>query len=247
MILVSAQTKPKRGDINGNLIDHYRLIEKAAKHGVDLIVFPELSITGYEREEADKMAFSENDSRLDKLKELAIDNKLTIIAGAPIKINSDLFIDAFILCPDGSVSIYTKQFLHPGEEEYFQPSFNYNPVIEIGQERISLAICADICNSLHPENASKVKSTIYIPGIFFTPGSINTAHNLLSSYAERYSMNILMSNYGGQAWGVDAGGRSAFWNRDGELITELNDSGSGLIVVEKNDDTWTGQIINENL
>jgi predicted amidohydrolase len=157
-----------------------------------------------------------------------------IIAGAPIKIHSDVYIGEFILHPDNSVTMYTKQFLHPGEEEYFASSFNYNPIIELDNERISLAICADIDNPIHPENAHKTKSTIYIPSIFFSPNGIPAAHTVLSSYAQKYSMNVLMSNFGGDSWGRASGGRSAFWNTHGELVAAMNDSDSGLLLVEKN-------------
>jgi predicted amidohydrolase len=245
MILASAQTKPKRGDIGENLIDHSRLIKLASDKGADLIVFPEMSITGYERENADMLAFSENDSRLDKLKKLSIDNKIIIIAGAPIKINSNLYIGAFILRPDNSVLIYTKQFLHSGEEEYYKSSFDYNPIIELNNEWISLAICADIDNPLHPENANKAESTIYISSIFFSPNGIPEAHKSLSSYAKKYTMNVLMSNYSGESWGQASGGRSAFWTKNGRLIAEMNDSSRGLLIVEKNKDIWTGQVIND--
>jgi predicted amidohydrolase len=54
IILAAAQTKPKRGDIDSNLLDHYRLVELAAINKANLIVFPELSITGYERETLNK-------------------------------------------------------------------------------------------------------------------------------------------------------------------------------------------------
>jgi len=243
MILVAAQTKPKRGDIYGNLNDHYQLIERASDYGADLIVFPEMSITGYEREGGKKFAFSENDSRLDKMRQTAIEKKIIIIVGAPIKINTDLFIGSFILKPNSSISIYTKQFLHSGEEEFYNSSLNYNPIIELGKERISLAICADIDNPLHPENASKNQNTVYIPSIFFTPNGISEAHNLLSCYAKKYAMNGLMSNFSGQSWEIEAGGGSAFWTKDGELTAEMNGSGSGLLIVEKTNDSWTGQTI----
>lgn len=68
MILAAAQTKPTRGDIEANLADHYRLIELAVQNEVQLIAFPEMSITGYERENAQKLAFKKDDSRLDHLK-----------------------------------------------------------------------------------------------------------------------------------------------------------------------------------
>jgi predicted amidohydrolase len=245
MILASAQTKPKRGDINKNLVDHYRLIKVAAMNGANLIVFPEMSITGYERENAFSLAFSPSDSRLDELIKLAEDYNITIIAGAPIKINSDLFIGEFIIQPEKSLMIYTKQFLHPGEEEYYKSSFDHNPIIKMNNKNISLAICADIDNPLHPENASKVDSSVYISSIFFSPDGIPSAHNLLSNYAKKYSMSVLMSNYSGDSWGQPSGGRSAFWDKNGRLIAEMNDSNSGLLIIENKNDIWTGRMRND--
>jgi predicted amidohydrolase len=245
MILAAAQTKPKRRDIDANLLDHYRLVQLATKNGAQLIVFPELSITGYEREDASRLAFTENDSRLDHLKKLAAEYKITIIAGAPIRIESKLFLGEFCIAPDNSVSIYTKQFLHTGEEVFYEPSFDYNPVLEIENERISCAICADIDNPKHPENASKNNSSTYIASIFFSPNGIPQAHQSLQNYASQYKMNVLMANFGGDSYGSPSGGRSAFWNKKGELIAQMDDSGSGLLLVENHDESWTSKILND--
>ncbi|MFZ0547219.1 MAG: nitrilase-related carbon-nitrogen hydrolase [Candidatus Promineifilaceae bacterium] len=42
-----AQITPKLGDIEANLALHLQQIEKAADQGVELLIFPELSLTGY--------------------------------------------------------------------------------------------------------------------------------------------------------------------------------------------------------
>jgi NAD+ synthase (glutamine-hydrolysing) len=42
-----AQINPKLGDIKSNLDLHMSQIEEAAEHGVELLIFPELSMTGY--------------------------------------------------------------------------------------------------------------------------------------------------------------------------------------------------------
>ena len=243
MILAAAQTKPLRGNINENLLDHYQLIELAADHGANLIVFPELSITGYERETAETLSFSNDDARLEGLKKLAVERNIIIIAGAPVKINAVLYIGEFLIRPDYTVSIYTKQFLYTGEDEYFTSSFDYNPIIELNEEKMSLAICADIMNRQHPENARKTGSTVYISSIFFSPEGIIGGHKLLKIYARKHGMNMLMSNYCGEVWGCPAGGRSAFWNKEGNLVAEMNGTDSGLLLVEKNNGIWTGQII----
>ncbi|PVX47129.1 putative amidohydrolase [Flavobacterium sp. 103] len=245
MILAAAQTKPIRRDIDSNLLEHYRLVKLAAANGAQLIVFPELSITGYEREDAADLAFSANDSRLDYLKKLATENKIIIIAGAPIRIESSLFLGEFCIAPNDSVSIYTKQFLHTGEEIYYQPSFDYNTILEIENERISCAICADIDNPKHAENASKNNSSTYVASIFFSPNGIPQAHQSLQNYASEYQMNVLMANFGGDSYGSPSGGRSAFWNNKGELIAQMKDSGSGLLLVEKHSSDWTSKILND--
>lgn len=42
-----AQLNTKLGDVRANLEKHLAYIDDAAKHGVDLLIFPELSLTGY--------------------------------------------------------------------------------------------------------------------------------------------------------------------------------------------------------
>ena len=69
--LAAAQTIPKRGDVEANLEGHSRLIHAAAEGQARVLVFPELSLTGYELDLADDLAFSENDPRLTPLVELA--------------------------------------------------------------------------------------------------------------------------------------------------------------------------------
>jgi predicted amidohydrolase len=245
MILASAQTKPKRGDIESNLADHYRLIKIAAGSGAELIVFPEMSISGYERENANELSFSGNDGRLSKLQKLADEHRMTIIAGAPIRIKNEIFIGSFVLRPAKAVSVYTKQFLHEGEDEFFASSFEYNPAIQLNNEKMALAICADIDHPEHPANAKKAKSTIYIASIFFSPNGIPNAHTALSKYASEHNMGALMSNYGGDSWGMASGGRSAFWDDTGILIAEMESSGSGLLLVEKKDNKWNVRVIRD--
>lgn len=241
MILASAQTQPTRWNIEKNLSDHYQLIELASVKGANLIAFPELSITGYEREGVDKLAFQPGDKRLDKLRELAASKNIIIIAGAPVKLDEGLYIGSFVLYPDGNLSYYTKHFLHPGEEEYFASTCDHNPLIEIKNERIALAICADIDHPEHPAEAAKNKTSVYIPSIFFSPGGLPGAYKDLSGYAAKYSMSVLMSNFCKTAWGRSSGGGSAFWDNKGTLLGNLNDSDPGLLLAQRINGSWKAE------
>lgn len=241
--IAAVQTIPINRDIAHNLSDHCRLAELAADNGVQLVIFPEMSLTGYEKELAAELSFTENDLRLDILKEVSARRNIIIIAGAPIKKDARLYIGSFILSPDYSVSIYTKQFLHTGEELYFSSSFDHNPIIKLENERIALAICADITNPVHPANACKNGVTIYIASIFYTPNGIAEAYEQLSSYSRQYPMNILMANYGGESYNLPSAGKSAFWKNTGELVTAIESIGEGMIILSKEYNHWTGQTI----
>ncbi len=245
MYIAVAQIRPVDRDIDQNLKAHYKLVEAAARHGAGLIAFPEMSVTGYVREEAKELSFTENDPRLNNLRELACQFNIIIIAGAPVKLDSGLYIGSVIIFPDNTVSIYTKQFLHSGEEEYFSSSFSYNPVIELQDERIGLAICADINNPEHARNASRAQCSIYLAGIFFSKPAMAEAHSLLSGYAEKHSMAVLMSNFCGESWGLEAGGKSALWSEEGSLIAEMNISAAGILLARKINGKWTAEVVAE--
>ncbi len=244
MILAAAQIIPKQGDINYNLNEHYKFIKLAVENKVELISFPELSITSYDRENAENLAFTPNDSRLNQLEKLAQEFNIVIIAGAPVKVDGNLYIGSFVIMPNNQTEIYTKQFLHTGEELFYQSSFNYNPQIRLGSEKLSLAICADIDHPEHAGNACNSGSTIYLPSIFFSKNGIPEAYSNLSTYAKRHSMNILMSNFGGKVWNTEAAGKSAFWNTEGRLIGTIDHDQSGLLLVKKGGNNWEGKVIN---
>lgn len=232
MLLAAAQTKPVDNDFAANLQTHLRLCEDAAGKGVQLILFPEMSLTGYLLETAAQMAITPDDARLAPLQALAVKHQLTIIAGAPVRTGNQLHIGSFIFQPDGQTALYTKQFLHGDEVNYFTGSSSYNPMLHIGNERVASAICADLTHPEHPEAAHRKLATLYAAGIFYTPSGIAEAYEQLSGYAKTYRMHVLMANYSGPSCNFEAAGTSAFWNTDGKLVAALDKDSEGLLVVE---------------
>jgi len=57
---------------------------------------------------------------------------------------------------------------------------------------------------------------------------------MLSNYARRHCLNIVMSNYGGSCWKLESGGRSAMWTNKGNLIQESNnrDECSAMLMMQ---------------
>ncbi len=107
-----------RGDVRANLVRHQHFMQAAAEQGVQLLVFPELSLTGYERGLAADLAVLPEDALLQPLRDLARELGLTAVVGMPIRLSADapVLIGALVLGADGSLGVYSKQHLHPGKK-----------------------------------------------------------------------------------------------------------------------------------
>lgn len=239
MRIAAAQIEVKDKNIEFNIQQHLKACKKASEENVQLIVFPEMSLTGYLRVGADEYSFNENDARLIPLLDFASNHMIIIVAGAPVSIDNKMYIGEFIIYPDAKVQLYTKQYLHEGEDVAFISSFDYNPQLKLGDDIISFAICADVENPMHPEAAEKAGASIYIPSVFYLDSSMVSLHNKLGTYSKKHSMNILLSNFIGKSYGLNAGGQCAFWNDKGEIVNKASSSVNELVIVEKNKSEWT--------
>src|SRR5262245_26361037 len=82
--VAAAQIPSVRGDIPRNIATHAAAIDLAGKHGVALLVFPELSLTGYEPDLAAELAMTGADPRLAPLIARARKHRLTAFVGSPL-------------------------------------------------------------------------------------------------------------------------------------------------------------------
>ena len=62
--IAAAQSSSIRGDIEANVHTHVQFVQIAVDYSVNVIVFPELSLTGYEPEIAHNVVISLEDKRL---------------------------------------------------------------------------------------------------------------------------------------------------------------------------------------
>ncbi len=238
--IAAAQTIPVKGNILENIKRHEKLIKYAAEKEVDILLFPELSLTGYELELAADQAMSFFDERLHPLMDLSRNHKMVIITGAPVRIDMRLYIGAFILSPDGSLSLYLKHHLHSGEEKVFQPG-HLNPMIYSGSDKASIAICADLANPEHAAEAARNESTIYLTGAFITPEGYSKDSHLLKKYARKYNMGVVLANFGGESGGFMSAGMSAIWSDAGQKVAGLDGLGEGLVIAKKINGKWSGK------
>ena len=226
--VAAAQTVPVRGDVDANIAHHVSAIRRAAEERVRLLVFPELSLTGYELDLAADLAFGEKDARLVPLASLAASNTMTLVVGAPVRLRSRLHIGAFIITPEGSIDIYTKHHLGSGEEGVV--AGDRNPLVRCEGNVAAVAVCADANRPSHPEAAAQRGAKTYLVSTFITPAEYQNKAAMFRAYAVRHAMTVVFANYGGPTGGLASAGRSAIWSDRGDTLAELAGTGSGLAI-----------------
>ena len=241
-MLAVAQTSSTRGDIEGNVKTHMRFAEAAARHGARLIVFPELSFTGYEPDIAATHSLTPDDPRLTPLRHLVEEHGMTIVAGAPYRSSEGLHIAAIVLQP-GRARVYTKHHLHHGEETYFKPGTT-GLQIELEGERVSFAICADTTHPSHAEAAARAGATVYAAGVFITPTGIEADSAQLRGYAKDHKLVVLMANYAAPSGGFQTAGKSAIWDERGETVIQTPGVGEVLLLAHREGTVMKGELIN---
>lgn len=240
-----AQINSVRDNYKQNIEKHMEYIQLAAQNNAEIVVFPELSLTGYEREMARAQCFTMGDGRLECFKKASSDYGITIDAGAPLLLEDHLYIASWIFAPTIDPQIYIKKYLHPGEEIFFQTTTQYDPSIMLNGELFSFAICYDIERDEHIESAKSRNAGIYAASIFYTQQGIGSGLNRLQHLSKENALIVLMSNYVGQCWGQEAGGCSSIWSPNGELIIAADSYSECLVVAENNDNVWRGTIISK--
>jgi len=235
-----AQTKPLKGNIPANIEAHKKLIDLAISNGAGMIIFPELSITGYEPELANDLATSQEDSRFNDFQEISNSNQIIIGIGMPIKTATAPEIGLIIFQPHQPRLTYAKQHLHADELPFFVQG-TQQVYLTAGGSKIALAICYELSVPEHAANVHSNKADIYLVSVAKTVSGVEKAIQTLSETAGKYAMTVIMANCIGLCDGVICGGRSSSWNTSGQLSGQLDDENEGILML----DTETGEVISE--
>lgn len=232
-----AQIKVQKGAIAENIKRHKAFIDIAVAHGAKAIIFPELSITGYEPELAQQLATTQDDERLDCFQDIADRDKLTIGVGIPFRTDQGIRISMVIFQPQEPRITYSKQFLHHSEIPYF---INGDSPLTLNLDehnRLSTAICYELSVPVHAATAHNSGANIYIASVLNSVTGVDKDLNLLAGIAAKYGMHVLMANYTGETGGYDCAGRTSAWNKQGGLLAQMNYQDEGLLIMDTEDDS----------
>jgi len=242
--IAAAQSFSVAGDLAANIARHLRLMAVAAEQGVELLVFPELSLTGYEGQMAADLAIDPQDTVLQALRDCARELGITAVVGMPIRHegSAQVLIGALTLAVDGSLKVYSKQHLHSGEELFYASGAG-GSILRIGSDTVALAVCADFSHASHAAAAAEVGADLYAAGVLIGEKGYGVDSAILQGYAQNHAMAVLMANHAGLTGGWQSAGRSAVWSENGTLVAAAPGPGELLVVARRDAGEWQGRVV----
>ncbi len=231
MKICIAQTKSWKGDIKKNIENHLRIIDQATELKASLIVFPELSITGYEPEMAKELVCEAGDTIFDPFQEVANQKNAILCIGAPTNTEEGVQISMLIFQPNAKRLVYSKQLLHTDELPYFVIG-KEKPFLNINEKTIALGICYETLQREHFENAIKNDAKIYIASVAKPDRGLEKAYLHFPSIAKEFGVPILMANCIGYCDNFLSNGQSSVWNHEGKLMGQLDQENQGILIYD---------------
>jgi len=242
--IAAAQSPSIAGDVEQNLQTHLKFIEAARDAGVDILLFPELSLTGYELPLMRACAMAPDDARLAPIRAMAADANMSVIVGAPLtEADAMPSIAALRFTPDGAVSVYRKQYLHAGEDRYAQAGGIAAHRHRLNGHAYALAICADTLQRAHAAAARSAGAALYLAGVLISEAGYASDAAILQRHAAELGMGVLIANHAAPSGGYASAGRSAFWNPQGELVVDAGGPGQFLVIARHQDGRWSGETV----
>lgn len=228
-----AQISSKTGDVAANISRHVEFIRKVADQALDLIIFPELSLTAYEPKLAKEMAMAVTDNRLEIFQQLSIEYKMVIGIGLPEKCLTGVKISMLLFCPDNTRQTYAKTYLHEDELPYFVPGKNKKLTLDyILDFTLGLAICYELSVANHVATVTKLGVNGYLASVAKTKAGVEEASKQLSNLANKHNMYAFMANSVGIADDVQMSGQSGIWGPDGSELGRLNANDEGILICD---------------
>lgn len=252
MRIALAQTNMTVGALEQNARKILDFTEQAKSQKADIILFPEMAITGYPPKDLlEKAGFV--DRNVGTLHEIAnrVDG-ITMVVGFvdpnPEREGKPYFNAAAVVRNRKVIFVYHKSLLPTydvfDEGRYFEPAREQDLLI-LDEHRIGLTICEDVWNDkdysprllyhLDPVQNAVQKGAEFIVNISSSPYTLDKwdeRHELLRGEARKYGKHVVYVNLIGANDELIFDGRSVVFDPNGEVIARAKDFEEDLLTID---------------
>ncbi len=228
------QISPVLGDVQRNLDLHLEMIDRARKQGVQLLCFPELSLTGYVlRDLVPDVAMPAEESSPVMSELLMASRDLDVVIGFVEEDRRHLYYIAAAYLSGGQIlhthrKVYLPTYGMFEEERYLAPGNGFH-AFDTRFGRVGVLICEDFWHMSSPyvlwlDGADLLLLTSASPGRGLSPeaalGSSRSVELINQIYATFLTNFVLHCNRVGFEDGLNFWGGSTVYGPDGKLVAQ---------------------------
>ncbi|MEU8301537.1 carbon-nitrogen hydrolase family protein [Micromonospora sp. NPDC048909] len=221
MRLAVAQPPCVPKDVAANAGAHAAAVRAARAR---VVVFPELSLTGYE---LDAAVVAADDPRLAPLVEACAETGTLALAGAPVP---GEHIGVLAVDGGGAAVAYRKMWLGGDENRRFVAG-DRPAVLEVDGWRLGLAVCKDTGVPEHAAKTAALGIDAYLAGMVEAAQDASVPAERARRIATEHRVLVAVASFAGPTGGgyADTAGRSGIWTPQAALAARAG-SAAGEIV-----------------
>ena len=216
LVIAVVQPQSVSYDVAANAVTHAAAVRFA---GARVVVFPELSLTGYE---LDAPAITAEDPRLTPIIEACAETGSLALVGAPVQGEAgQSHIGIITVEESGARVAYRKLWLGAVEAERFTPG-SYPTVLQVDGWRLGLAICKDTGIRQHASDTAALGIDVYVAGVLEFAEEVAIIEERARRIAAEHRVWVAVASFAGSTGGgySQAAGCSAIWSADGVVIAQ---------------------------
>lgn len=243
--LALAQINTKLGDLSSNLEKHHGLIDSARSKAADLILFPELSLTGYVLQDIAATVAIHPSPEHPVFKSLLEKSKGIDIIFGFVEVDSRFryFISSAYLSGGNILHIHRKVYLPTYglfDEKRFFSAGNQFRAFDTRFGRVGMLICEDFWHASSPyalwmDGADVMLFSSSSPGRGVTEeilGSAEWVETVNQTYAGLFTTFVAHTNRVGFEDGLNFWGGATVFDPDGKLIVKAPYNLEGITMAE---------------
>jgi predicted amidohydrolase len=215
-------------EVRANAFEHAAAIRSAQAR---LVVFPELSLTGYE---LDAETVSPADEALRPITAACAETRTVALVGAPVAGAAGTSYIAMLRVSAAGVDVvYRKSHLGGDERRRFTPGGG-PASIDVDGWRIGLGICKDTGVAEHVAGTAALRVDVYVAGLVHRPDELDLQEQRAVRIARACNAYVAFASFAGPTGGgyESTAGVSTIWAHDGTPLARAGLAAGGAAVAQ---------------
>jgi NAD+ synthase (glutamine-hydrolysing) len=237
MKLALAQVDPVVGDLDGNRELILARIEEAKAAGADLVLLPELSVTGYPPEDLLLRPGFVRAARASVDRIAAETSDIVALVGTPLS-DGDLY-NACAVCADGEITAWARKWHLPNygvfdEKRYFV-SGSELALVDVAGTKVGITICEDMWVPGAPTTelvAAGAELVVNLSASPFHAGRAREREDIFGARARESGVRVALCNTVGGQDELIFDGHSLVIESDGSVLARAPGFEEALLVVD---------------